>query len=344
MNLLHGRQTWIYENPPEIIGVGTVAGWRESQGDLAEYFDVIHKDNYVGQKTFEQAEQRILEEACNIAIRNSGVGRDEINFHFSGDLLNQITSSSFTARTLAIPYIGIYGACSTSVLGMALAGLLVSSGSANYALASTVSHNNTVEKQFRYPNEYGSQKNGTTQITVTGAGAGIFAKSKLPQKVDAPKSIKATSATIGKVVDLNISDPYNMGAAMAPAAYDTITRHFAERKIPYDYYDLILTGDLGHVGTNILLQLLEQDGIHFQNGKIDDGGKRIFTNDTKNLAGGSGCGCMALNAYGKIYKDMEAGVLQKVLLVATGALLSPLSTMQHESIPAIAHAISWEVL
>jgi stage V sporulation protein AD len=336
---LLGRQTWGFTNPPLLLGTGAVAGKREGEGPLAEDFDVIHQDPYIGQKSFEAAEQKFMEEACNLAIRHAAIGRDEINLHFSGDLLNQITSSSFTARSLGIPYLGLFGACSTSVESMALASLAVSAGAAKYALASTSSHTNATEKQFRYPNEYGSQKNETTQITVTGSGAAVIGQPNSRTR----QPVKITSVTIGKIVDLNVTDPFNMGAAMAPAACDCLKTHLQERGVAPDYYDLILTGDLGRVGSNLLLDLLHNAGIFIPQAKLNDAGKLIFSDEPKNLAGGSGCGCMAITACGHIRREIARGKLKKVLLVATGALLSPLTTQQKESIPGIAHAISWEV-
>lgn len=341
-----GRATWLFAPAPQILATGTVVGRREGAGPLAPDFDVIHKDPYIHQPSFEAAEQRLLEEACNLAIRHAHVGRDEINLHLSGDLQNQITSSSFTARELAIPYAGLFGACATCTLGLALAGLATASGAARLALASTASHSNAVEKQFRYPNEYGAQKNATTQITVTGAGAAVIAAADVPNQSSA-KRVGLTSATIGRVQDFNVTDPFNMGAAMAPAACDTLLTHLADRGIAPGYYDLILTGDLGRVGSLLLADLLNNAGVFIPQAKLQDGGKLIFADDEKpeaNLAGGSGCGCMAVVALGHIWRRILRGELERVLLVATGALLSPLSSQQKNSIPGIAHAVSLEVL
>ncbi len=334
-----GRQTWIFDPAPCILGTGAVVGKREGEGPLADDFDVIHKDPYIGQKSFESAEQKLLEEACNLAVRHSGRGRDEIDLHLSGDLMNQITSSSFTARSLGIPYVGLFGACSTSVESLALGALAVAAGAARLALCSTSSHTNAAEKQFRYPNEYGSQKNGTTQITVTGAGAFV-----LGGAAEAGPGPVVTSATIGRVVDLNVTDPFNMGAAMAPAACDCLLAHLRERNIRPEHYDLILTGDLGQVGSRLLRELLEAEGVFLAQNLHKDAGKMIFHPEEKNLAGGSGCGCMASTAAGHIWREVARGKLRRVLLIATGALLSPLTTQQKQSIPGIAHAVSWEVL
>lgn len=361
---LTGRSSWIFHPAPSIIATGTVAGPREGQGPLGSDFDVIHTDPYIHQKSYEAAEQRLLEEACNLAIRHAhaihpAIGRDTINLHFSGDLQNQIISSNFTARELAIPYLGLFGACSTAVQALALAALATSSGAANLALASTVSHTNAVEKQFRYPNEYGAQKNSTTQITVTGAGAAVVAAASFNSlnsfnvlsrghatagaALPPPRDVRLTSATIGRVQDFSVTDPFNMGAAMAPAACDTLLTHLADWGISPDYYDLILTGDLGRTGSLLLTALLDKAGVFIPHARLADGGALIFPNEEANLSGGSGCGCMAIVALGHIWRRMLRGELSRVLLIATGALLSPLSGQQKNSIPGIAHAISLEV-
>lgn len=341
-----GRQTWQFQPAPLVLGCGSVVGSHEGDGPLAPDFDVIHKDPYLGEKSFEAAEQKQLEEACNIAVRYAGIGRDELNLHFSGDLLNQITSSSFTAKSLGVPYLGLFGACSTFCLAQALAALSVAGGAADYALASTGSHTNAAEKQFRYPNEYGAQKNETTQITVTGAGAAVIgnmSRQSRQSRENTGQSLRITSATIGRVVDLGVNDPFNMGAVMAPAAADCLLTHFKERSVSADYYDLILTGDLGWVGSPLLLELLQKSGVFIPQAILNDAGKLIFEHTPENLAGGSGCGCIASTAAGHIRRRIARGELRRVLLVATGALLSPLTVQQKQTIPGIAHAVSWEV-
>ena len=330
-------QSWKYYEPPSIIASATVVGEKEGNGPLGEYFDIIHSDNWLGGKSFEKAEQKILEEACNTAIRKSSLKREDINYHFSGDLLNQTTSSGFTAKNLGIPYLGIFGACSTSMEGLALASYLVATGGADYTMASTCSHTNTSEKQFRYPNEYGSQKNDTAQCTVIGGGAVIVGKNQ------SEKPISVTSATIGKVLDFGVADPFNMGAAMAPAAVDTLISHFEDLNIDTDYYDLILTGDLGRVGSEIFQELLSQRGVSFKGDILKDGGVMIYPDNGKFFAGGSGCGCMASVAYGYVFEQMAKGNLKKVLCIATGALLSQLSVQQKQTIPCIAHGVALEL-
>lgn len=252
----------------------------------------------------------------------------------SGDLDNQITSSSFSARGLKIPYIGIFGACSTSMEGLALASKIMDNGGANYVLAATASHNAAAEKQFRYPTEYGAQKPPTSQWTVTGAGAVI-----LGRKGDGPRVV---AATIGKVIDMGISDPFNLGAAMAPAAVDTIEVHFNEFNIEPDFYDLIATGDLGFTGYSIANELLLKKGIRLRENLFTDCGMLIYGKDPKVFSGASGCACSATVTYGHLLNKMRKGELKRILVIATGALLSPMSYQQKESIPGIAHGVSIE--
>jgi stage V sporulation protein AD len=333
--MLHGRQTWIFSHKPAIVATATVGGPFEAEGPLAEDFDILHGDLWLGQDSYEKAEKKMLEEACETAIQKAGLQKQDIQFFLSGDLLNQIISSSFAARTLAAPFLGIYGACSTSMEGLALGSLMVDSKAAGYVLCGTASHNAAVEKQYRYPTEYGSQKPPTAQWTVTGAGAAI-----LGVEGEGPR---VTSATIGRVVDMGISDPFNMGGAMAPAAADTITAHFRDLRLSPRDYDLIATGDLGRVGHGIAAGLLKKHGLEIPEERFTDCGILIYSEDQPVvLAGGSGCGCSATVAYGHILNRMRKGELKKVLIVATGALLSPLSYQQKESIPCIAHAVSIE--
>ncbi|WP_170285776.1 stage V sporulation protein AD [Heliorestis convoluta] len=334
--MLQGHQTWVFDKKPAILSTGVVGGPFEARGPLAEDFSLLHGDIYVGQDSFEKAEKKMLEEACEIAIRDAGLQKTDIQFFFSGDLMNQDISSSFTARTLSIPYLGIFGACSSSMEGLAMSALLVNSGAAKYVLSGTSSHNAAAEKQFRYPTEYGSQKPPTAQWTVTGAAACLLGSEGTGPKV--------TSATIGRVVDMGISDPFNMGAAMAPAAADTITAHFRDRRIKPEEYDLIATGDLAIVGHTILRDLLKKHRIDIPDEIFTDCGLLIYDRekDRQVMAGASGCACSATVTYGHILNRMKKGELRKVLIVATGALLSPISYQQKESIPCIAHAVSIE--
>ncbi len=333
--MLKGHQSWVFKNRPVIIGSAAIGGPFEAQGNLAADFDLLHDDLWLGQDSYEKAEKKLLEQACETAIKKAGVKKEDIQFFMSGDLINQIISSSFTARTLGIPFLGIYGACSSSMEGLALASLLVDSRFAKLALAGTSSHNAAAEKQYRYPTEYGAQKPPTSQWTVTGAGAGVVA-----QRGEGPK---VTAATIGRVVDMGISDPFNMGAAMAPAAVDTIEAHFRDLNVSAANYDFIATGDLGRVGHVIARDLLKKHGIDIPEEKLTDCGMLIYKDTQPVWAGGSGCACAATTTYGHFLNRMRKGELKKILVVATGALLSPMSYQQKETIPCVAHAVSIEM-
>ncbi len=333
--MLKGHQSWIFESKPTIIGSATVGGPFEGNGALAEDFDIITEDLWVGQDSYEKAEKAILEHACQRAIEKSKLKKEDINFHFSGDLMNQIISSSFAARTLGIPYLGVFGACSSAMEGLALSAQLINSKSAKYVLTSASSHNAAAEKQFRYPTDYGVQRPPTAQWTVTGAGAAVLA-----EKGNGPK---VTSATIGRVIDMGISDPYNVGPAMAPAAVDTIEAHFRDLNIDATYYDLIATGDLGKVGHETANALFKKHNINMPIDIFTDCGLLIYKTEQPSFAGGSGCGCSATVTYGHFLNRMRKGELQKILIVATGALFSPISFQQKESIPCIAHAVSIEM-
>ncbi|MCW2277999.1 stage V sporulation protein AD [Heliophilum fasciatum] len=333
--MLTGHQTWIFPNRPVIRSSAAVGGPYEAKGPLADDFSLLHGDLWVGQDSYEKAERKMMEEACELAIREAGMEKADIQFFLAGDLLNQITPSCFAARTVGVPFLGLYGACSTAMESLALAAQLVDSGAAQRVLCGTASHNAAIEKQFRYPTEYGSQKPPTAQWTVTGAGVAV-----LTHDGEGPR---VTSATIGRIVDMGLSDPFNMGAAMAPAAVDTITAHMRDRAISLHDYDLIATGDLGRVGHPIAVDLLKKHNIDMPYERFTDCGILIYHPDQPQvLAGGSGCGCSATVTYGHILRRMRQGELRKVLIIATGALLSPLSFQQKESIPCIAHAVSIE--
>ena len=316
------------------MGSSTIAGLIEKQGPLGECFDNTYNDLYCGCKTFEQAEQKMLKEAIEVVFRKTKVRDKDIDIMFGGDLLNQITSSTYVSRDYCIPLIGTFGACSSSMLTLALASSYVEAGFAKCSLAFTSSHNATAERQFRYPLEYGIQKPDTTTYTATGAGAIIVCNKK--------SDIKVTSATIGEVTDYEFNDPNNMGVAMAPAAYKTMKQHFKDLNRDPGYYDLILTGDLSTYGKRIILELFKKDNIELSN--YDDCGLILYDRVKQNVfAGGSGCACCALTTYSYILDKMHKKELKKVLVIATGALLSPTLIQQKESIPCIAHAVSLEV-
>ena len=334
--MLIGRQSWKFDNKPVVISSSAVGGPFESSCLLADDFDQFASDLWLGEDSFEKAEVKLLELACEKALEKANLKSEDINFLLSGDLDNQITSSSFAARGLRIPYLGVFGACSTSMESLALAGKILDNNGADYVMAATASHNAAAEKQFRYPTEYGAQKPPTAQWTVTGAGAVIIGK-----EGNGPQIV---SATIGKVVDMGISDPFNMGAAMAPAAVDTIETHFKEMNIEPDYYDLIATGDLGFTGFDIARDLFRKKGIHLKDNLYTDCGMLIYGDDPRVFSGASGCACSATVTYGHFMNRMKRGELKRILIVATGALLSPMSYQQKESIPGIAHAVSLEYI
>lgn len=333
--MLKGHQTWVFNSKPVIISSAAVGGPFEAAGAIANDFDILHEDVWLGQDSFEKAEKKLLEEACETAINKAQMKKEDVQFFISGDLMNQIISSSFAARTLGMPFLGIFGACSSAMEGLALASLMVDSKSAEYVIAGASSHNVAAEKQFRYPTEYGAQKPPTAQWTVTGAGAALVA-----QKGEGPR---VTCATLGRIVDMGLSDPFNMGAAMAPAAVDTIEAHFRDLNIQPSYYDLIATGDLGRVGHRIAGDLLDKHHLKIPREIFTDCGLLIYKENQPVMAGGSGCGCSATVTYGHLLNRMKKGELKKILVVATGALLSPLSYQQKESIPCIAHAVSIEL-
>jgi stage V sporulation protein AD len=333
--MIKGHQTWVFESKPIILSSAAVGGPFEAQGAVAQDFDMLHEDIWLGQDSYEKAEKKLLEQACELAVHKGGKKKEDVQFFISGDLMNQIISSSFAARTLGVPYLGIFGACSSSMEGLALASLIVNSKAAKYVLAGASSHNAAAEKQYRYPTEYGAQKPPTAQWTVTGAGAVLLGLDGQGPRV--------TSATIGRVVDMGLSDPFNMGGAMAPAAVDTLQAHFRDLEISPSYYDLIATGDLGQVGHKIAGDLLQKHELYIPTEIFTDCGIMIYNKDQPVFSGGSGCACSATVTYGHFLNRMRKGELKKILIVATGALLSPMSYQQKESIPCIAHAVSIEM-
>lgn len=332
--MLQGKQTWFFQNHPVIISTGTVGGPYEAEGKIRKSFDILHDDLWLQQESFEKAQQVMLEEAAQIAIKKSPIQKEQVEFFISGDLINQITPTTFAARTIGVPYFGLFSACATSMESLALAAAIINANGANYILSGVASHNSATEKQFRYPTEYGGQKPPTAQWTVTGAGCALVAKTGTGPVI--------TSATIGKVVDMGMKDPFNMGGAMAPAAVDTIETHLKERGVDHTYYDLIITGDLARVGHEISKELLHKRGIDIPEEKYVDCGIEIYQEDQPVLAGGSGTACSAVVTYGHFLKQMEEGKLSRILVVATGSLQSPLSVNQGDSIPCIAHAVSIE--
>lgn len=336
--MLKGKQSWVFENRPVIAATGVSGGPFEANGNLAEDFDVLHDDLWMGEDSYEKAHRVLLEEAGQTALNKANIQKEDVQFYIAGDLINQITPTSLSARTIQIPYFGIFGACSTSMEGLALASFIVNYHGADYVLTGASSHNAAVEKQFRYPTEYGGQKPPTAQWTVTGAGTALITSNTAGHNTPV-----TTSATIGKVIDMGLTDPFNMGGAMAPAAADTITAHFKDMQLDPSYYDLIVTGDLGRIGQETAYELLSNNGLNIEREKFKDCGLMIYKDDQPVQAGGSGAGCSAAVLYGHLLNQMKQGTYRRILVVATGALLSPLTFQQNESIPCIAHAVSIEM-
>jgi stage V sporulation protein AD len=321
-----------------ISATGVSGGPFEGLGNLANDFDIIHEDLWMGMETYEKAHRVLIEEAIKTALTKAKVEKEQVQFLFAGDLINQITPTSFAARTMQIPYFGLFGACSTSMEGLALASFIVNYQGAKYILTGASSHNAAVEKQFRYPTEYGGQKPPTAQWTVTGAGVALITPNDPTQMQPV-----VTSATIGKVIDMGLTDPFNMGGAMAPAAADTIMAHFRDLQIDPSYYDLIVTGDLGRIGHDTAFEVINKSGLQLERRQFQDCGLLIYKQDQPVQSGASGAGCSATVVYGHLLNEMKKGTYKRILVVATGALLSPISFQQNESIPCIAHAVAIEM-
>ncbi|MBQ2676860.1 MAG: stage V sporulation protein AD [Clostridia bacterium] len=325
-----GRYT-LQLSTPVITGFAGVAGKKEGEGPLGEYFDKVFEDTKLGQKSWEAAESALLTSAVTTAITKAGISSDKIDMIFVGDLLNQSIASTFGVKDLAVPHIGLFGACSTMALSLCLAGVFVDAGSADCAVAATSSHFCSTERQFRFPLEYGGKRTPTSQWTVTGSGAAV-----VEAKGD---GVKINAVTFGKIMDYDIKDANNMGAAMAPAACDTLKRFFEDTDSRPEDYDLILTGDLGKVGADLLCQLLEREG-YVLGENYNDCGLMIFDLKQQQVdAGGSGCGCSGAVLCSLILNEMLKGKYKKVLFVGTGALMSPTSTQQGQAIPAVAHLV-----
>ncbi|SCJ97666.1 Stage V sporulation protein AD [uncultured Clostridium sp.] len=330
-----GKQTIKLQNPPKIISTFSIVGPKEGDGPLKEYFHEIINDDTLGKDSFEKAESKMMYTAIKGAISSANLKEEDIDYLFAGDLLNQIVSSGYAARELNIPFFGLYGACSTMAESLSMASLFVDGGFARYVVASTSSHFSSAERQFRFPLEYGSQRNPTAQWTVTGSGAMV-----LSNHGDFPK---VTYVTTGVVKDYGEKDANNMGAAMAPAAVDTIYNHFKDTGRKPSDYDVIATGDLGKVGKEITEKLLLEYGYDMK-GVYVDCGDIIFDDERQNTdSGGSGCGCSAVVTCGYFYKKLMRREIKKMLLVSTGALMSPTTSLQGESIPGIAHAVAIEI-
>ena len=330
-----GSSTIVFPSKPQCASVASVVGPFEGKGPLGSLFDKVADDDLLGKKSWEQAEQQFLQDACKLAAAKAGYRMDEIELVISGDLLNQIVSSSFASRQLDRPYLGVFSACASWGEALLLAASLVECGMFDRIMASVCSHHETAERQYRFPIEFGNQRPMTAQWTVTGAGAAVI-------ETGQGRAPCITHATIGRVVDMGGKNPYDMGSAMAPAAADTLLRHFQDTdRSPADY-DLILTGDLSRVGHPICRELMAKHGYDMGD-HFEDCGILVFDNEKQDVhAGGSGAACCAITFASHVYPKLKKGELSRVLLVPTGALHSTTTFKQGESIPCIAHAIVWE--
>ena len=327
-----GKQTYVFENGVYLLSGASIVGEKEGQGPLKNYFDVVLQEDSWGEDSFEKAERKMFRTALETAKLNAKLTNDDIDLVIGGDLLNQIISATFAARELQTAFLGVYGACSTICESILLASCLIDGGFANNVLCGASSHFSTAERQYRFPLEYGSQPTPTSQWTVTGAGSSLISST--------PSDICVRAATAGKIIDLGIKDANNMGAAMAPAAADTICAFLRETETKPEDYDLIITGDLGSLGKELAIELIGQEGYDVSRVFSDCGCMMFYPGQTAPM-GASGCGCAATVFNGAIRKDMLSGKLKNVLLAATGAMLSPTSAFQGENIPGISYAVNF---
>lgn len=334
MDQTQGRQSICFQRAPHIIGTSSVVGKKEGEGPLGSAFSVVSQDDLFGEDCWEKAESEMQKEALTTAIEDAGIPKDQIRYLYGGDLLGQLIATYFGLESFGIPWFGLYGACSTCGEALALAAMTVAGGYADYTAAVTSSHFASAEKQFRFPLAYGNQRPLSATWTVTGSGAFVLGKTG--------GHVRVTGITAGKVTDFGVQDAMNMGACMAPAACDTIAGHFRDfGRGPLDY-DKIITGDLGYVGQEILLNLLKKEGYDISQ-KHMDCGIEIYDRETQDThAGGSGCGCSATVLSALILPNLRKGIWKQVLFVPTGALMSPVSFNEGQSVPGIAHGIILE--
>lgn len=331
--MITGKQSITFDSPPFITSYASIVGQKEGDGPLGNYFDIIEEDPMAGSDNWEQAESTLQKKAALLALKKAGLKPEEIRYLFSGDLLGQLIASSFGMLDLQIPMFGLYGACSTAGESLSLAAMTVAAGYADHCLAVTSSHFASAEKQFRYPLEYANQRPLSTTWTVTGSGAFV---------VGTKGNVKITGVTTGKMIDYGVKDSMNMGAAMAPAAADTIYAHLTDFERSPEDYDLIVTGDLGTIGRELLIDLLKQKGYDISK-KHFDCGIAIFDSKTQDThSGGSGCGCSAVTLAGYLLPKLESGEFKRIFFMPTGALLSTVSFNEGQSIPGICHGVVLE--
>lgn len=339
-NKIKGKQSVLFEHSPHIVGFGSVAGKMEGEGPLGSYFDLIDQDPLFGMETWEEAESKMQTLACQMAIQKAGLKNTDIRYLFGGDLLSQLIATSFGIISLEIPMFGIYGACSTMGEGLSLAAMTIDGGFADTTMAVTSSHFAGAEKQFRFPNNYGNQRPLSASWTVTGSGSIVLSKNKSKNDI----GVDVKGITTGKVVDYGVKDSMNMGACMAPAACDVIYANMTDLNRKPDYYDKIITGDLGVVGRDIVMDIMKEKGFDVSKQYMDCG-IEIFDSEVQDThAGGSGCGCSAITLAGYILEMMRRREWNKVLFIPTGALLSPTSFNEGQSVPGVAHGVILETV
>ncbi len=339
MTTIHriGSGTVILPNRPRVVSGAAIVGKKEGEGPLRDDFDAIIDDDLFGEETWEKAESRFHYTAADTCLKKAGLTPQAVDVALGGDLLNQIMAASMAARELHVPFLGLYGACSTMAESLCVGGMLVDGGYCRNVLCTASSHFCSAERQYRFPLEYGCQRPPTAQWTVTGAGSTLLSSNEA-----LPALCRITHVTPGRIVDMAVKDANNMGAAMAPAAADTIRRHLEDTARTPGDYDLIITGDLGQVGHDVLLALMKERGMPLIPDRTIDCGLEIFTPEQDVHAGGSGCGCSATVLNGHIFRRFASGELHRVLFLATGALLSPTFNQQGDTIPGIAHAVVLE--
>ncbi len=327
-----GKHTLLFQNQPSVAAYASIAGRKEAEGPLRSTFDVVSQDTHFGESTWEKAEIKMQKTVLQLALQKANLKPQELDAAFVGDLLNQCIGSSFSMRNNGIPTFGLYGACSTMAEGLVLAAMAVSGGFCRRTITVSSSHFASSERQYRFPLGYGGQRTPTAQWTATGAGAVILSRTGNGPYLQ--------NATVGTIVDKGITDANNMGAAMAPAAYETLKTHFEDMGSSPEDYDLIVTGDLGKLGAEIVRELFKKDGVTLGT-RYNDCGVMLYDCQKQDVhCGGSGCGCSASVLCGSLLGQMERGQLKRLLFCGTGAMLSPLSTQQGESVPAVCHAVS----
>ena len=328
-----GKQTITFSSAPKIRSYAAAVGKKEGDGPLRDGFDRIYEDDKLGQDSWEKAESELQKAAFSLAAEKAGLAVGDCDFILGGDLLNQCVGTAFAQRESGVPFLGLYGACSTMAESLFLGSILVDGGYGAHVLCGASSHFCSAERQYRFPLAYGGQRPPTAQWTATAAGSVLLDR--------AEGAVSVTRGICGKIVDMGVKDANNMGAAMAPAAYDTLKALWEDTGTGPEDYDFVLTGDLGVVGSSLLAELFSKDGVDLSEKHLD-GGVMLFDETQDVHAGGSGCGCSAAVLCGRVLRDMAAGKYHRVIFAATGALMSPTTVQQGESIPGICHGLVLE--